>query len=434
MIEKLDKNANDKKTEKNSELETYYDVIILGGGFSGMHAALLLAEHNIKPLILDIGQGASSFWAGTFDFLKTTEQSLAEAYLKFTKDVPSHPYNLIGFEECQSAFDDFSARFQEFKFFKSNTKNLYENRMVITPLGLSKPCIGCWHSVFDFSVPLDKNNTIVLIEFKEFPNSTASLIAKGLSERFTVEYRILSLSLSSMIPEKTINSQSTLAKLMDSDRSIPTRMATELKRQLDNNSAKNPITSIKCILFPPVLGLLNTKSIIQTLSEEIGIQCFEILALVPSVMADRLKSLYLNELNKHQVETKKIKEIMRLDIRDFGCEMHVRDNQMKIQALKTEQLIIATGSLFAEAPFYDQNSIKEYFNAYGIKIPNSLRNFQLEISQESLETNAKIYVIGSALYNFCGAIADDDEIQAGSGLGLSISSSFKACKELINRK
>jgi len=76
--------------------------------------------------------------------------------------------------------------------------------------------------------------------------------------------------------------------------------------------------------------------------------------------------------------------------------------------------------------------MKKNFEELSIKIPNKMSNNYELIYFDNKNSKTGIFVCGSALYKFMGEFSDDQEIKYGTGLGLTIVSSYKVANEIIN--
>lgn len=78
-----------------------YDVVIVGGGLSGLMCGLHLIDNGKRCAIISSGQSAMHFSSGSFDLLGsmadgTAVESPQESIEKFIEESPLHPYAKVG--------------------------------------------------------------------------------------------------------------------------------------------------------------------------------------------------------------------------------------------------------------------------------------------------------------------------------------------------
>ncbi len=223
------------------------------------------------------------------DLLKTENVDLEQAFTRFKTQLPQHPYSLLNYHDVQLALNGFFTYFPELLAFQK--KDTYRNRSVLTSLGKLKPCIGIWKTIFHDFDKLTVNSNVVLIDFVEFNGSTTYLILKGLQENFAGNYHLLRINLSELVDLQKYLSIIEIATLFENTSDLIERMAemilNELVRQFPQLSPRN----ISYFLFPPVMGILQSQQILTSLEERLTSPCFEMVALSPSIMANRMINL-----------------------------------------------------------------------------------------------------------------------------------------------
>jgi anaerobic glycerol-3-phosphate dehydrogenase len=420
------------------------DVCIVGGGFTGLNCALLLGKWNIRCEVFTTGYGASNLWMGTFDFLNYNSYNIKESFKSFKKEIIHHPYHYFKYNEVNKAFSQFFKDFQEMKFFQKNGK--YVNKNVLTSLGTFKPCLGIWKSLFFEFEALDNNSNVILIGFKEFNNSALNLVKKGLEEAFQSNFYILNLSFFELYEKLGGNesdkspqfklSEFRLGRFFDSNYDKAELIAKFILDNIEENIQELSGESIQYYLFPPILGIKKNSVILKELSTQLKSKCKEFIALSPSLIANRLLNRYSELLKKFKIPISKGKHLINMkkykDSEKNFWKLDFEDKQGSIESLLTEFVIFSTGTMFQSGLFENKGKVETFFPKLMIDIPNKFdNNLQLISKEEGRAT--KIYVCGSALYNFFDRISDKSEIKYGTGLGLPIISSYKVIHSILNQ-
>ena len=410
------------------------DVCIVGGGYSGMNLARLLTKNGINCKIYSAGYGASNLWAGTVDLLNFPCENLTVELAKFQVSIPQHPYSKIGMDLINNSLDEFFESFPDLFAFKDG-KN-YINQPILTMLGNLKLCVGLWNTIFRDFDKLNSESICVLIEFEEFNNSAMYLVTKGLQSQFPGTFLVLSLSLSEILvqidPElaKKIQndkiSLNNLASFFDSHNLSMGIFANYIKKEVEIQYPKEHSDKISYYLFPPVLGI-EPRKIISSLNNHLHGECFELAALTTSLMSRRLFTQFEQKLELLSSKINKgfILTSLERNGLNWNCIFEKAKGE-KIQVL-AKNVVIATGSLFIKGFLADEVATANKFNELDLEFPGGLGvNFEINSTKHS----SKIFAIGSAAF-LMSQCTDEDEYRDGTGLGVSISSSYAVAQKII---
>lgn len=127
-----------------------YDIIIIGGGLSGLTAGILLQKAGKRTAIISSGQSALHFSSGSFSLLSNVDGEPCANPLEAMKHLPaSHPYSKIGASRCAELAAEVPAFMAEAGLTFTGKADACSWRL--TPIGLFKPS---WlHSVDSAVLP-----------------------------------------------------------------------------------------------------------------------------------------------------------------------------------------------------------------------------------------------------------------------------------------
>ncbi len=419
---------------KEMEPTDICDVCIVGGGYSGMNLARLLTKNDINCKIYSAGYGASNLWAGTVDLLNFPCENLTVELAKFQVSLPQHPYSKIGMDLINKSLDEFFEAFSDFYSFKDGVN--YINQPILTMLGNLKLCVGLWNTIFKDFDKLTSESICVLIEFEEFNNSAMFLVAKGLQSQFPGTFLVLTLSLSEIIAQidpdlaKKIQndkiSLNNLASFFDLHNLSMGIFARYIKSEVEIQYPKVNLDKITYYLFPPVLGI-RPKKVISSLYNHLHVKCYELAALTTSLMSRRLIKQFEQKLEMLSVKINKGFVLTSLERNGLNWNCIFEKGKGEKLQVKAKNVVIATGSLFIKGFLADEVETANKFHELDLEFPGGLGPY-FEIN--STKNRSKIFAIGSAAF-LMSQCTDEDEYRDGTGLGVSISSSYAVAQKII---
>lgn len=164
-------------------MNTLYDAVIIGGGISGMMAAITLAEAGKKVAVVSKGDPVCCFSTGCIDLLANGDDPL-----QAIDSLPeTHPYRLVGKETVEKALERFRGIMTEGGM--PYVGDVHANRRVLTSLGRFKiTCLAPETMEFADFEPDEYIHIISFYKMKDFypqyitsryPNAGCSVFDPG---------------------------------------------------------------------------------------------------------------------------------------------------------------------------------------------------------------------------------------------------------------
>lgn len=419
-----------------------FDVVIIGGGLSGLTCGIRLAESGKRCAIVSTGQSALSFSSGSFDLLNQLPDGTAvDAPLKalsaLAEQAPQHPYAVLGEERVALLAQESAALLQRSGIiFKGSAQG---NHQRVTALGSHRPT---WLSLveiptFERGITLPwKNIAIIGIEgFLDFQPELAAtaLIKQGVN--------VITANLHLPVLDKLRHNNSEF-------RSV--NIARVLDMPINFNAIVEELAlltkSAEAIILPACLGS-EDATIVEKLSESLGKPVMLLPTLPPSLLGIRIHqhlrrrfqflgglimagdTVLYAEVSKNQAsQNQEIKVYSR--------------NHVEIP-LRAQQVVLASGSFFSnglvakfdriEEPvfnldlfFHEQRadwSQQNLFDAqpylqFGVKTDNHFRALKAGQPLDNL------YAVGAVLGGF-------DPLNQGCGAGVSLISALEVADTIL---
>lgn len=393
-----------------------FDIIIIGGGLSGLVAGIELQRKGRKCLVVSAGQSALHFFSGSFELCNSSEP-----YAKALENLPeSHPYSALGAEKVL----ELAARVPGFFAEAGITLNgdNVSNHYRITPLGVLKPA---WLTLDGYaSVPSDGKmpwKKVSIVNLEGYLDFHPDFLASGLAKK-GVESKICTVSL----PE------------LDRLRANPTEMrSTNIARALVGealgvlaNKLSSCAAGTDAVLMPAVLGLEGPQAA-ASLKARTDIPVEFVATLPPSVPGIRTQ-LMLRSYFQKLGGTYMLGDTVTGGKFNGDRLVGVKTVNHAETLFEADDFILATGSFFSRGVKASQEEVfdpvfgvdidfaperSEWYKAnmferqpymeFGIRTGKDFR-----VSKGG-KTVSNLYAAGSALSGFNG-------IKDGCGAGVSI--------------
>ena len=316
-----------------------YDVVVAGGGLSGLSAALFAAKAGKKTLVITKGSGVLAIGGGTIDVLGYRDDGtpLDVPFDGFAALPPRHPYSLVGAETTKRALDAFLDFCTEGGC--PYLCNGGENTRVVTALGTTKPSYLVPHTMSMHGVAEAANVFIAGVEgLKDF---SPALVAQGLQNRRAYAGKnIVPVLLPSPFPLQRDLSTLDLARYLDTPEGL---------HWLSKSLNKYIVRGVPGAMFvPAILGTAANSDVHDAIRDRTGHIVNEISSLPPAVTGLRLHALLLRLLKRYDVDLIEQSGVTGSEVEDGRCRALITTNNGQRRRYEARSFIIATGGVLGE--------------------------------------------------------------------------------------
>jgi glycerol-3-phosphate dehydrogenase subunit B len=326
-----------------------FDVIIIGGGLSGLTAGIALAEAGKDVALVSAGQSTLHFMGGSLDLLGCDERGNdvykpLEAIARLDE---KHPYKKI---EDVSRLAGVAKDLLE-RAGIATTGDATSNHWRITPIGGLMPT---WLSLEGMATIQDPDHMpwkrVALVNIVNYLDFPTKFLAAGLRERgVEVEVKAITLPEFQELRQSPTEMRSTnIAKVIERN-DIVTKIADEV----------NSITSegFDMVLLPAVLGVANSDKS-QQLLELINAPANYVATLPPSVPGVRMQTL-LRKRFMALGGTFFTGDQVTGGIYDGDTLKGVKTAKLDGTVLEADNFVLASGSFVSRGLVADYNHVYE---------------------------------------------------------------------------
>jgi glycerol-3-phosphate dehydrogenase subunit B len=331
-----------------------FDTLVIGGGFSGLLAALVAAEKGKKVAILTTGAGSLTIGGGTVDLLGyINKKPVKNPYEAMGELAPNHPYRLLGMDKVREAVNYFKKVTAEEGYPYSNYEDA--NSWMPTALGNIKPTF-LRSPAMNPDIAKDVKHLVVLS-------------VEGLKDFFP-QLMIEGLQKQPVFRDKTYSTVM-LKSPYDTAKDLTAfDLSSYVSRQNGEEWLLNEIYRTvpwgNTILMPPLFGVNPTAAIRQRIEGEIGVFCTEMSVMPPSVTGMRLRTLLKRRLKKYAVEIIEHATVSRADVQNRKCTAIYTTAPDKERRYVASDFIVATGGFLGGGCIAEPG--KAYETIFGIDL------------------------------------------------------------------
>jgi glycerol-3-phosphate dehydrogenase subunit B len=416
-----------------------YDLVVIGGGLTGVVAAQRARELGLSTLVLAATPGSLPYTSGAMDLLavyptetKHYRRSPWEALAELTDREQEHPYGKLGLGPVRRAWDAFAARLEAspLRYYRRQEENL----LLVTSAGTLKPTYLVPGSMKANVLAFEAREPTLLLGFERLVDFSPEHVAGGLRDRWP-DLRAARID---------------AAALMDGERRI---RITELAAAFERPGFRERFaTTVRPLLdgarhlgLPAVLGFDRVVEVCDDLRRQLGVPVFEIPLLSPSLPGMRLTDWLKAQLITSGVTVLQGRPAVRLEGRDGRVEAVVWQGTRVERRFAAESVILATGRFFGGGLRATRQGVVAPLLELQVQAPEDRDAWHMEsflgapghpINRVGLRTDATLRPVdeaGRPLYDnliAAGAIlADHDWVREKSGAGISVATGHVAAEE-----
>lgn len=386
-----------------------HDVVVIGGGVSGLMASIYLSDKGYKTALISRGDPACCLSTGCIDVLSATSNPLdGLAFLP-----RAHPYHLVGKKGIEDAI-------RMFRDIMAGGNNPYagsarKNREILTPIGTFKTT--CLVPQTMAASHACRDEYVHVISFKGIRDFYPSYITSKLGN--------------------------TGFSMFDAGVSSTLAIATRFEEKGFVESFADWIAKLELppgrVALPAVLGIDNPAALLEEISSRIAREVFEIPTLPPSIPGLRLfRSLKkaLQDLGGDVFWGMPISSVERHGSSIEAVTLATSGRSARVQG---KVFILATGSFVSGGLFASRETLRETVFGIPVHIPGARKDWFWgdffraghPIEKAGIEVDASFRPKQADIENLfvCGSILAGSEIMKNHcGHGLALATGLKAAK------
>lgn len=414
-----------------------FDIVIIGGGLSGLICGIRLQKAGKKCAIVSAGQSAMHFSSGSFDLLgRLPDGTDVDKPLEALKSLPEdHPYSILGEEKVRKYAEEASAFLNGCGIKVDGDAAV--NTWRISPTGERKPS---WLTLGDFTALKTKDekigNKALIVNILGYLDFNTKFLADSFERQGTI-CRISSVKLEEMERLRKNPSEmraTNIARVMDRD-GVWEKAAEQVKGMLKDEDI---------VVLPAVFGLKD-GSVIEKIREAIGVKTVFVSTMPPSVPGIRTQMTLKAEFERAGGRFLMGDTVVEADFNEDGTVKSIGTQNFGSIRLYADNFVIATGSFFSKGliatpdrifepvfgvdlsyaegrdQWFDRNFWnKQNYISYGAKVSKFLH---ASIDGKPI---ANLYAIGSI-------IAGSNTLYEGCGGGIALLTALAAADSILEK-
>ncbi|WP_346353395.1 anaerobic glycerol-3-phosphate dehydrogenase subunit GlpB [Azotosporobacter soli] len=310
------------------------DVIVIGGGFSGLMAAAVAAKRGKKVTVLSLGAGTLSIASGNVDVLGYDKNGKPVANPKagLSSVAADHPYNKIGQKSLEEAVQFFLELTKEEGY--AYKGSLDQQQWIPTAAGTLKPT--CLVPMTMDTSALKNASKAYIIGFESLKDFYPHLVAKNLRNMpgYDQEYEMLMVD--PKLPAGRDVTNLDIARWLDSAEGRKAFVA-QLRATIKPGSVA---------VIAPVLGTAPSHAVRDELEQALNCKFVESVVVPPGITGHRLRIMMLNHVKKLGVKVVEHAVVTRGIVENGQCTAVVTEAIDRERTYQAKSFILASGGFY----------------------------------------------------------------------------------------
>jgi glycerol-3-phosphate dehydrogenase subunit B len=317
-----------------------FDIIVVGGGLSGLISAAAAAEAGRRVCVVSCGTGDLLNFSGCIDLIAyhpggstRLGPTPAELMERLAAEIPQHPYTLVGKSGIERAIGFFKSLLPEGEY-SGDIDRLIQ---LPTAIGTIKPTGLVPRSMA--AGALDQGGEMLVVGFQGLRDFSAPYMAPNLAAS------LAEAQLSAVVRGETVAVDALSRHGGATVGALARRLEDEALLGIIAEKVRPLVGRASRVGFPTILGFMKDGPTRQCLEERLGARVFEIPGLPPSVPGQRLANHIQNALNRRGV-------CLMLGDRALGAQMEGQKCRSirvarhgQITEMNARGFILATGGI-----------------------------------------------------------------------------------------
>ncbi len=425
-------------------MKTECDLLIVGGGLTGLVAAWRAQRAGLKTVLVAEGPGSLPFTSGALDLLAVypTETKRYrvhpwEAVSELIEREPDHPYGRVGLRGVRSAVEDF------LPYLEASPLAYYrreeENMAIVTGAGTIKPTYAVSVSMKKNRLAWNQRRPALILGFEGLADFSPEQVVANLQDRWN--------GLRSARLDRSV--------LLDSSRR-PTvsQLAADFERPAFRDRFAEAVRPLlgpsKFLGLPAVLGFDGVARICRDLEEKLEVEVFEIPLLSPSLPGMRLADLLKGDLVAGGVDCRQGAPVNKVDVQGGEGVLAHRAGRNRPERILARHMVVATGRFFGGGLEADPWGVREPLLDLKVEAPSDRDNWHMAsflgapghpINRVGVRVGRDLRPLGpdglpfyENVYMAGAVLASHDWVREKSGAGISVATGHAAVESILAKR
>jgi glycerol-3-phosphate dehydrogenase len=322
------------------------EVLIVGGGLSGLVSALVLSANRKKTRIITKGWGSLYWGSGCIDLLGCSpfdDVKVVSSPLKTIEELvtrfPDHPYAYVGLDTIHEALEFLKRVSREMDYPLEGT--IHDNWLIPTAIGSIHP--ACLVPVTMTAGNVNDHDPMLIIGIEGFLDFFPGLVSSNLNSQGILSNH-KTIRLASLEKHRLINGIM-LARLFESE-----DFRDEVVRAI-----KPIIGRAGRIGLPAVLGVNSAAKVHEDIQEKLGCPIFEIPGIPPSIPGIRLHNHIADQISIHGGKIYDGMDVIHFEADQDELTKLYSEAASRVKPHGSKIFVLATGGILGGGLILHQN-------------------------------------------------------------------------------